>query len=64
MLQKNLAKLAPKKKNSAIIFGGEPTVMVSGKGKGGRNQELVLRLLQNLQNSKQSFVIAFAFYES
>jgi hydroxypyruvate reductase len=55
---KNLAKLAPKKKNSAIVFGGEPTVMVSGKGKGGRNQELVLRLLQNLQNSKQSFIIA------
>jgi hydroxypyruvate reductase len=54
---KKLARLAPKKKNSAIIFGGEPTVMVAGKGKGGRNQELVLRLLQILQNSKQSFVI-------
>ncbi len=55
---KKLARLAPKKKNSAIIFGGEPTVMVTGKGKGGRNQELVLRLLQNLQNSKKSFIIA------
>lgn len=54
---KKLARLAPKKKNSCLIFGGEPTVMVAGKGKGGRNQELVLRLLQNLQNSKQSFVI-------
>jgi hydroxypyruvate reductase len=58
LLAKKIARLAPKKKNSAIIFGGEPTVMVTGKGKGGRNQELVLRLLQNLQNSKQSFIIA------
>ncbi len=58
LVAKKLARLAPKKKNSAIIFGGEPTVFVTGKGKGGRNQELVLRLLQNLQNSKQSYIIA------
>ena len=48
---KKLAKLAPKKKNSAILFGGEPTVLVRGKGKGGRNQELVLRL-QEILDSK------------
>lgn len=29
-------------KNSALIFGGETTVKVLGKGKGGRNQELLL----------------------
>jgi glycerate-2-kinase len=32
---------------AAIISGGETTVAVRGKGKGGRNQELVLGSLQN-----------------
>jgi glycerate 2-kinase len=32
---------------AAIISGGETTVTVRGKGKGGRNQELVLGFLQN-----------------
>lgn len=39
------------KAKSCLIFGGETTVQVIGNGKGGRNQELVLRLLKNLQNS-------------
>ncbi len=30
---------------SCVVFGGEPTVRVRGRGKGGRNQELVARLL-------------------
>ena len=54
----NLARLAPKKKKSVLIFGGEPTVIVKGKGKGGRNQELVLRLIAKLQNSKRNYIIA------
>ncbi|NDB63774.1 MAG: DUF4147 domain-containing protein [Nitrosopumilaceae archaeon] len=33
---------------NCVIFGGETTVTVSGKGKGGRNQELVLRMIPNL----------------
>ena len=36
-------------KNHCLIFGGETTVQVIGKGQGGRNQELVLRLLKNTQ---------------
>ena len=48
----------PKKKNSCIIFGGETTVKVKGKGKGGRNQELVLRILEKTQKTKQNLVIA------
>lgn len=32
---------------AAIISGGETTVTIRGKGKGGRNQELVLGFLQN-----------------
>ena len=41
-----------KDKKTCLIFGGEPTVRVLGKGMGGRNQELVLRLLKNTQKSK------------
>ncbi len=44
---------------TCIIFGGETTVRVLGKGMGGRNQELVLRLLKNTQKLKK-MVIASA----
>ena len=39
-----------------LIFGGETTVRVLGKGMGGRNQELVLRLLKNTQKSKKMVI--------
>jgi hydroxypyruvate reductase len=38
-------------KKSCIIFGGESTVNVLGKGKGGRNQELVLQISKQLENN-------------
>jgi len=41
------------KQKTCLIFGGEPTVRVLGKGMGGRNQELVLRLLKNTQKLKK-----------
>ena len=53
-----LISLIPKKKNSCIIFGGETTVKVKGSGKGGRNQELVLRILEKTQKTKQDITIA------
>jgi len=40
-------------KKTCLICGGEPTVRVLGKGMGGRNQELILRLLKNTQKSKK-----------
>jgi hydroxypyruvate reductase len=53
-----LASLIPRKKNSCITFGGETTVKVKGNGKGGRNQELVLRLLEKTQKLRQEITIA------
>ena len=53
-----LANAALTSKNSCIVFGGEPTVHVTGKGKGGRNQELVLRLYEKLKHNKHNFTIA------
>ena len=38
---------------TCLIFGGETTVKVRGKGIGGRNQEIVLRLLKNTQKLKK-----------
>ena len=43
-------------KKSCLIFGGETTVDVTGKGKGGRSQELVLRISKALKNNK--FVVS------
>jgi glycerate-2-kinase len=46
---KKLAELAQKmKKNEVYLFGGETSVTVSGKGKGGRNTEVSLSFLKNL----------------
>jgi len=47
----------PNERKSCLIFGGETTVEVIGKGSGGRNHELVLRILKNTQNYK-NLVIA------
>jgi hydroxypyruvate reductase len=35
---------------SCLVFGGETTVKVTGSGKGGRNQELVLQILKKLKS--------------
>ena len=43
-------------KKFCLIFGGEPTVEVRGRGSGGRNQELVLRMLKNTQKLKKMVI--------
>ncbi len=48
----------PKKQKTCLIIGGETTVKVFGQGKGGRNQELVLRLLKNTQNIHEKLILA------
>lgn len=55
---KKLVKLIPKKRNSCVIFGGETTVKVVGSGKGGRNQELVLSALSEIQKMDRTITIA------
>jgi len=46
---KKIVDNLPKEKQTCLIFGGETTVEVIGRGAGGRNQELVLRILKNTQ---------------
>jgi hydroxypyruvate reductase len=55
---KQIVQMIPRKKNSCLIFGGEPTVQVKGKGKGGRNQELVLQILKLIHNSDQHLIVS------
>ncbi len=55
---KTLVKLIYKRKNLCILFGGETTVDVIGQGKGGRNQELVLRILNDIRKSKLGTLIS------
>ena len=42
--EKVLGALAVVKRPTALLFGGETTVVLRGTGRGGRNQELALRL--------------------
>ncbi|WP_255492640.1 MOFRL family protein [Candidatus Nitrosotalea sp. TS] len=51
-----LSKHVPRSKNFCLVFGGEPTVTVKGKGKGGRNQELVLHLLKKLKDRDKKII--------
>ena len=54
-----LTKLIPHKNRSCIIFGGETTINVSStNGIGGRNQELVLRILKKCKDAKYDLVIS------
>jgi Putative glycerate kinase len=50
---KKILERIPEEQKTCLIFGGEPTVKVLGKGQGGRNQELVLRILKNTQKLKK-----------
>ena len=53
-----IVKIIPKRKNSCLIFGGEPTVEVKGNGKGGRNQELVLQILKLIHDSDDNLLVS------
>jgi hydroxypyruvate reductase len=53
-----IIKNIPEQQKSCLIFGGETTVEVRGKGSGGRNQELVLRILKNTQKANKLSIAA------
>jgi len=55
---KKIVQMIPRNRNSCLIFGGEPTVQVKGKGKGGRNQELVLQILKLIHNSNDRLLVS------
>jgi len=55
---KKIVQMIPRNRNSCLIFGGEPTVQVKGKGKGGRNQELVLQILKLIHNSNHHVLVS------
>jgi glycerate 2-kinase len=48
---------APVKKPACLLMGGETTVTLKGKGKGGRNQELALAALLAMKNARRKFLI-------
>ncbi|MDQ7774476.1 MAG: DUF4147 domain-containing protein [Paracoccus aminovorans] len=50
------AREAPPDRPTALIFGGETTVTLRGNGKGGRNQELALRVADAMQGQRGDWV--------
>jgi len=57
---KQIVKTLENTKKTCLIFGGETTVRVTGNGKGGRNQELVLRLLKELKKYNNFIISSIA----
>lgn len=47
---------SPLARPACLLFGGEPTVTINGKGKGGRNQELALALAATHLNFEHFFI--------
>ncbi|HEX5359205.1 MAG TPA: DUF4147 domain-containing protein [Candidatus Nitrosotalea sp.] len=56
-LSSGIVRTFSDKKMSCVIFGGESTIVVTGKGKGGRNQELVLRCATDLSKKQKNAVV-------
>ena len=46
--QEVITAVGPVERPTALLFGGETTVVLRGDGRGGRNQELALRVAMNM----------------
>jgi len=60
ILQTGLAYGYPINKPCCLLFGGEPTVDVKGEGRGGRNQDLVLHMVQKISDKPGVLFISLA----
>ncbi len=56
--EKIVKEIRKEKPKTILLYGGETTVKVTGSGKGGRNQELVLSALRLIKDNE--LIIAFA----
>ena len=61
---KRILENISEEQKTCLILGGEPTVKVLGKGQGGRNQELVLRILKNTQKLKKITIASMVWVET
>lgn len=50
---RDILEKVPDRPKTCLLFGGEATVKVLGKGAGGRAQETVLRILKNTQGGRR-----------
>ena len=57
VLKESLASANPLPPPCCIIFGGEPTVRVKGRGRGGRNQHLALLLARHIDGLKGIYIL-------
>jgi len=60
IIQTEVTSGHPVKHPACLIFGGEPTVEVVGDGLGGRNQDLVLRMVKGLRDKDGVIFISLA----
>ena len=47
------------RKPTLLILGGEPTVLIRGSGRGGRNQQLAMELRNIFDHSNESLPVVF-----
>ncbi len=57
MVQDVLTNALPVSRPACLLLGGETTVTLRGKGKGGRNQELALAALLAMKNFRKDYLI-------
>ncbi|MBG0771682.1 MAG: DUF4147 domain-containing protein [Anaerolineaceae bacterium] len=60
VINERIAERLPDDKPNCLIFGGETTVNVTGTGKGGRNQDLVMRMVPFLAERDNVLFISLA----
>lgn len=60
IINSEIAHDIPLKKPACIILGGETTVEVKGSGRGGRNQDLALRMAETISGMNNLLFISLA----